>query len=296
MKSKESVIVPIEEAIQSIESIKKIRSSAGEGSGTVSVEIKSGYDPREALDDLKTQVESIVTFPEEIEPPRVSLQPRTDSVVKVIIYGDLGERQLRDLANEVYDDVLALTATTKPITYPESVPLDKMKWFGGIFSGLANLASKSEDVTSADVIGVRPYEIGIEVSETELLRYDLTISEVAIAVSAQSVDLSGGTIKTAGGEILLRTKSKAYVGKDFENIVVRADSDGTKVRVKDVARVKDGFEESKVEARFNGKPAVIVSVNRVGDQNAIAISDAVKAYVAAKRDDLPQAVSIENLA
>ncbi len=284
----EGVIVPIEETIQTLESIEEIRSNAGEGGGTVSVEIKSGYDPRAALDDIKSLVDAIVTFPLEAEPPTVSLQQHTDSVVKVLIYGDLGEAQLRQLADEIRDEIVGLTGVAK-VAMPRWIPLHKLPILSLVFDSM----SKSETITSATLVGVRPFEIGIEVPEETLLRYDLTLGEVAAAVTAQSVDLSGGAIRTAGGEILLHTKSKAYVGADFENIVVRSNPDGTQVKVSDLGVVIDGFEEDRVTARFNGKPAVLVSVERVGEQNAILISSTVKDYVARKKGELPPGVSIE---
>ncbi|MEM1295831.1 MAG: efflux RND transporter permease subunit, partial [Verrucomicrobiota bacterium] len=284
----EGVLVPIEEAIQSIESIKEIRSHAGEGGGSVTAEIKSGYDPRVALDEIKSEVDAIVTFPAETEAPTVSLQKYTDSVVKVLLYGDLEEAQLRELADSLRDEIVGRVGTSK-VEMPRWIPLHKLPILSSVFQAM----SKTETINSASIIGVRPFEIAIEVAEETLLRYDLTLGEVAAAVSSQSVDLSGGTIKTLGGEILLRTKSKAYVGKDFEEIVVRSNPDGTKVRVRDLGTVTDGFEENQVVARFNGKPSVLISVERVGEQNAIIIADTVKDFIEERRSTLPEGVSVE---
>lgn len=283
----EGVVIKIEEAIQDVESIEEITSTATESSGSVSAEIKSGFDPREALDDIKSRVDAIVTFPEEAERPTIFLQQRTDSVVKVVISGDLDEFQLRELGNQVQDEILKLDATAK-VSFPKWLPIDRLPIIGGIINGL----TRTESISNASMIGVRPYEIAIEVSEKTLLRYNLTIDEVAAAVAAQSVDLSGGTIKTKGGEILLRTKTRAYYGEDFEDIVVRANPDGTVVRIRDLGLVNDGFEEAEVTARFNGSPAVLIDVNRVGDQNAILISDAVTNYVKEKAATLPEGVAI----
>jgi len=283
----EGVVIKIEEAIQNLESIEEITSTATESSGSVSVEIKSGFDAREALDDIKSRVDAIITFPEEAERPSISLQQRTDSVVKVVITGNLDEHQQRILADEILDDILTLNAVSK-VSFPRWLPIDKLPIIGGILNSM----SRSESISQASIIGVRPYEIAIEVAEGTLLRYDLTIDEVAAAVRAQSVDLSGGTIKTDSGEILLRTKSRAYFGEDFENLVVRANPDGTVVRVRDLGRVIDGFEEAQVTARFDGKPAVLIDVNRVGDQNAMLISDAVVNYVEEKSAELPEGVEV----
>ena len=108
-----------------------------------------------------------------------------------------------------------------------------------------------------EVANVRPYEISIEVSEVSLRRFELTFDEVARAVRTGSLDLPGGTIKTAASEILLRTKGQAYNGYDFENLVLRTRADGTRLYLKDVATVVDAFADTDQILRFNGKPAAL---------------------------------------
>ncbi len=284
----ESVVVPIEESIQDLEGIKEIRSTATEGAASVQVEVETGSNARELLDDIKARVDAIVTFPDEIETPTVALVQFTDTVVRVVLSGDLEERQLRELADEVQDDILGLTATSE-VRLPRWLPLDKLPG-SGLFLGLLE---KTENVSLVNLTGVRPYEIGIELSEETLRRFNLTLDEVAQAVRAQSIDLAGGTLKSPSGEILLRTRSKAYTGADFENIVLRARSDGTLITVGDVATVIDGFDENRVEGRYNGRSAVILEVKRVGDQNAILISRAVSDYVVQKASELPPGVAID---
>lgn len=289
----EGIVLKIEEAIQDLTSIEEIRSTASESAGTVSAKVKDGYDPRATLDDIKSRVDAIVTFPAEAETATVSLMESVDSVVKVIISGELEEPELRALADEVHEDILNLTATST-LTFSDKklgkwLPLDRVPLLGSI---IKTGTTKSQKITSANIIGVRPYEIAIEVSEKTLLRYDLTLDEVANAVRAQSVDLSGGVIKTAGGDILLRTKARAYVGEEFKNIVVRSNPDGTRVTLADLAVVDDGFEEAQIKARFNGKPCVLINVNRIGNQDAILISETVKEYCVEKQSSLPSGVSI----
>ncbi|MFT5468179.1 MAG: multidrug efflux pump subunit AcrB [Verrucomicrobiales bacterium] len=284
----EGIVLAIEEAIEDLTFIDKMRSTASESSGTVTIEIKEGHDPRAALDDIKSRVDAIITFPAEAEKPTVSLQETTDSVIKVLVAGELDEFQLRDLADEIHAEILNLTAESN-MEFPRWLPLDKVPVLGWT---IKSLTTKTQNITSASIVGVRPYEISIEVSEQTLLRYDLTLDEVASKVREQSVDLSGGVIKTEGGEILLRTKARSYVGSEFREIVIRSNPDGTRVTLGDLGVVDDGFEEAQVTARFNGKPCVLVSVNRIGDQNAILISDTVKDYVEAKRGSLPNGVEL----
>ena len=284
----EGIVLKIEEAIQDLTAIDEMHSTASESAGNVSARIKDGYDPRAALDDIKSRVDSIITFPAEAEKATVSLQETVDSVIKVIISGDLEEPELRDLADQVHEDVLNLTGEST-LEFPNWFPLHKVAVVGWL---IEKMTTKSQKITSAYIVGVRPYEITIKVSEKTLLRYDLTLDEVANAVRLQSVDLSGGVIRTTGGEILLRTKARAYVGEEFKNIVVRSNQDGTRVTLGDLGVVDDGFEEARVAARFNGKPCVLISVNRIGKQDAILISDTVKQYCEDRRDSMPPGVEL----
>ncbi len=253
----EGVVIKIEEAIHEIEGIKEIRARAAEGFGTVDVEIEKGYEVRELLDDVKNKVDAIITFPDEAERPVYSIAQRRREVISVVVSGDLPERELRQLGERVRDDIVAL-----PV------------------------------VTQVELTAVRPYEVSIEVSESTLQQYGLTLESIAAAINRASLDLPAGSIKAPGGEVLLRTKGQAYVGADFEEIVVLSREDGTRLTLADVADVVDGFEENPVMARFDNAPAVVIEIYRVGEQNAIDISDAVKAYVSEAAAKMPAGVKI----
>ncbi len=254
----EGVVVRIEEAIADLEGIKQILSNAFEGVSRVRVELDQGYDPRDLLDDIKNRVDAITTFPQNTERPSYSIQQYRREVVSVAVSGELPERELRELGERVRDDLMAL---------PE--------------------------VTQVELDAVRPYEVSIEISESDLERYGLTFDEVAAAIRRSSVDLPAGSIKTRGGEILLRTQGQAYVKEEFERIVVLSRSDGTRLTVGDIAQVNDGFEEEPLYARFNGLPAVLIEVYRVGDQSAIELAAAVRAYIAEAARIMPPGVELD---
>ncbi|MCK5618314.1 MAG: efflux RND transporter permease subunit, partial [Candidatus Krumholzibacteria bacterium] len=147
-------------------------------------------------------------------------------------------------------------------------------------------------ISQVDLVSARPYEISIEVSENALRRHGLTFSYVANAVRRSSLDLPGGSLRTAGGEILLRTKAQAYRGHEFEGIVLLTRPDGTRLLLGDVARVVDGFAETDQSARFSGEPAVGIRVFRVGDQSALKIAQLVKEYVAEAQSRMPAGVTL----
>ncbi len=254
----ESVCIRIEEAIQDLDGIKKISSSAAEGGGTVTVEVVPGYDSRKLLDDIKSRVDSIDTFPDETEKPVVQEVLNRRQVINVSLSGNADEKALKRLGERVRDEIMDL-----------------------------------EGITHADLENARDYEISIEVSEDALRRHNLTFDFIAQAVRRFSLDLPGGSLKTESGEILLRTKGQAYVGSEFERLPLLTKPDGTKLYLSDVARVVDGFTDTDEWAFFNGKPSVMVRVFRVGDQNAITVASIVRDYVEEARLRMPEGIAME---
>jgi len=131
----------------------------------------------------------------------------------------------------------------------------------------------------ADLVGVRDYEISIEVSEKNLRQYGISFDDVARAVKTGSVDLPGGSIRTLHGEILVRAKGQLYTGREFEEIPLITLEDGSVIRLGQIATVIDGFEDTDMKARFNSQPAALVQVNRTNSQDLIQVSRTVRDYV-----------------
>ena len=253
----EGVCVRIEEAIQDLDGIKKITSTASEGLGTVSVEVQTGHDTRSLMDDIKSRVDGISTFPKETEQPVVQEILNRRQVINVAVSGRTDEKSLKSMGELIRDELLDL---------PE--------------------------ISQVELTMARPYEISIEVSEASLRRYGLTFDEIARAVRSSSLDLPGGSIKTEGGEISLRTKGQLYNGREFEKLVLRSFPDGTRLRLGDVATVVDGFAETDQSARFDGEPTVLVQVFRVGDESALTVADAVKEYIAGAQPRMPEGIHL----
>ena len=251
----DGVCVRIEEKLEGVVGVKTIRSNASEGLCSVSVELFEDSDKSKALDEVKNRIDSIDTFPEEIEQPITTLNENINNVLSLTITGPDDERTLKEVAQQIRDDIVQLPG-----------------------------------ITQVDVVNVRPYEISIEVSEVSLRQFELTFNEVANAVRNGSLDLPGGSIKTAASEILLRTKGQAYDGYDFKNLVLRTRADGTRLYLRDVATVVDAFEDTDQILRFNGKPAALIEVKRVGQEDVQQISDAVRNYVKNIGSILPQSI------
>ncbi|MCW8907312.1 MAG: efflux RND transporter permease subunit, partial [Sedimenticola sp.] len=255
--AEQGIAILVEEAVQDLEGIKEIVSRSAEGTASIGLEIESGYDPRELLADIKSRVDAINNLPVDAEKPVVSLSTYRREVITVAIAGPYSEQEIRTLAEQVRNDLLRIPG-----------------------------------ITQVELDAVRNYEIAIEVSENSLRQYGITLRDAAEAIDSSAQDLSAGNIKAEGGEVLIRSKGQAYRRDQFDSITVLTNPDGSMVRVKDLARVRDGFEESPLRSRFNGKMAAFVDVYRIGDQSAIDVADKVKAYIVQRQASLPQGVEL----
>ena len=253
----EGITVKIEEAIQDLEGIKQLRSTAVENVGTVIVEVDSRTDPRELMNDVKARVDAISTFPADSERPVVYVPEIRRDVITVVISGELPEHELRLVAERVRDELVDL-----------------------------------EQITQVELDGVRPYEISIEISEQTLRQYGLTLEQVATAVRRASLDLAAGSVRTTGGEVLIRTEGQARAGVEFEDIVVRGES-GARLTIRDLGIVRDAFSEDPLEFRYNGRPAAFIDVYRVGEQSAIEVARVVRDYIASPPGWLPPGVELD---
>ncbi len=253
----DGVIQRVEEAIEGMDGIDQISSVAAENVGVVTVSLKMGVDLDKALNDIKSNVDRINTFPVEAERPVIRELTNRRNVIQIAIYGNASDYTLKALAEQIKEDLTAL-----------------------------------EEISYVRLTGVRNYEISIEVSEDALAAYGLRLSDVAAAVRRGSLDLPGGSIETRSEEILVRSKGQNYTARDFEEIIVLADRSGASVRLEDLATVTDGFEEDKLIARFNGQPAALVAISRTGDEQVLDIADATNAYLENLQTRLPEGISV----
>ena len=205
----EGVCKRIEERVRGLEGVRRVRSTAAEGMGTVMVELELGADAREVLDEIKSNVDAITTFPIETEAPIIRDMNNSQAVVDIAVSGNLDTFTLKATAEQVRNELTAI---------PE--------------------------ITQVSVISAPPYEISIEVSEVALRRHGLTFDQVANAVRRSSLDLPGGSVRADSGEILLRTVGQAYRGEEYEKIVLWTRPDGSRLQLGDVATVVDGFAET----------------------------------------------------
>ena len=251
------VVLKIEEALKDIESIESLESTASESIAILTAEVYEGYDTLAVMDEIKSAVDGIVSFPEQAERPIIKRVEFQNHALNVQLYGDIDERGLKELAEQVK---LELT-------------LD-------------------ENIAFVQINGARDFEISIEVSENTLLQYGLTLSEVADAIRRSSLDLPGGSIKTANGDILLRTRGQARSQHEFERVVLITYPDGTRLTLGDIATINDGFVEQDGFSFFDSQNSIGLQVFAVGNQDLIKVATAAKQYVEKKRGNLPEGVNI----
>jgi len=238
------IVVLIEEAVEDVDGINDIRSVANEGSGSVTLEVDESYDINGVLNDVKTRVDGIINFPVDAEPASVSRTLIRNDALRVEVYGDIDPVSQKELAQQIREELLALP-----------------------------------DITAVRMAGDRPYEIGIEVSENTLLKYGLSLDQIAQRIRASSLDLPAGSIDTEGGEILVRTQALAYNYQDFDKIVLLTTVDGTILTLGDIATIVDGFEDTESYARFDGKPSISLTVLTTSNQNMLKVTEAARQFV-----------------
>lgn len=242
----EAITRRVEEAVLGIEGIDEVRSSAAENIGRVTIELKDSVDDKEVKDDVEAAVERIADFPpENAEQPEIERAETVSDVMTLVVTSDLGDINLRDAAEYLADQLLTLP-----------------------------------NVTLVSLMGAKDLEIAVEVDEQALRQFDLSINQVAQAIRSSSINLSAGELRTDAGDLLLRTNQKRMFGTEFSDIVLRADPDGSILRLGDVATIRDGFVDDPVIQEFNGQRSLLVKVEKSEAEDALLIAGEIKTFLA----------------
>lgn len=257
----EGICQKIEEVVRDVEGVKEMSSTSAESMGSVVLEIERDQDVLVVKERIKSEIDQITTFPDEAEEPMVREITIKSHVINIALFGNVSPLALKKMSREIENE----------------------------------LRDKSIG-TDIVVQGLKDYEISIEVSEANLRKYGLSFSDISKAVQASSLDMPGGTIKTRAGEILVRTVGQRYSGQEYENIIVKALPDGSKLRVGDIADVRDEFEDVEITGLYNGKPAAIIGVYKSESQDSIREANKVKAYIKERIKTLPKAFTMEGFA
>lgn len=236
----------VEEAILGLDGIKRVRSTASEGMGTVSVEVENFVDIQLVKDEIDQEVGGISDFPPgEAEAPLITIAKPSVRVMRIALSGDVSEAELRMEAERLREALLS-----------------------------------DDELTRVNISGGREYEISIEVSEAKLREFGLSLPQVASAVQSESVELSAGRLRTQGGEFLLRTNQERRTAAAFAEIPVRTNADGGQVRLGEIAGIHDAFEEGQLVNRVDGDDTLFIDIGKADDQDAFQVATAVRSAVA----------------
>ncbi len=242
----ESITRRIEEAVIGIDGVKRVTSRAYENSGAVSVELKDFVDQSKVRDDIEMAVERLSDFPpRRAEEPDIVRLETVGEVMTLVVSSELSDLELRNGAELVEQELLSIPS-----------------------------------VSLVSLFGAKDYEISIEVKQENLRSYGLSISDVASVVRDSSLNLSSGEIRTKAGDLLLRTNNKSYSGEEFEDIVVKALPDGSLLKLKDIAQIRDGFTEDELIHEFNGRKSLFLKVQKSESEDAIVIANDIRERLA----------------
>ena len=254
------IVLAVEEAIEDIDGIDEVTSTAGESSATVRVDLMEGVDALQIWQEIKSEVQAISTFPDDAEEPMVSISSHRRGVMTLALHGAVDELALRSAADAVRDKLL----------------LDP-------------------GITQVELTGVKDYEIQVEISQATLRRFGMTLGDAASAIASASVELGGGSLKTDSGDVLVRVKDRREYARQYARLPLLTQADGSRILLGDVATVREGFEDANTWAEFDGNPAVMIEIYRVGDQTPVEVADAAKVVITQLNQSLPEGLKLSIL-
>ena len=252
------ITIRIEEGIKELEGVEEISSISLEGSSRVSATVSRGYDPKEVMDLIIIEMDSLRNLPSDAENPKISIRKRVRESISLVISGDVSDQDLRKLGESVKEKLLS---------HPQ--------------------------ILQADFDSEQSFEISIEIEEQQLRKYGLTLQEISNIISAESIERSTGSLKTSSGEILITSRNIADTVAELEGLSLLVDNNGIKLTLKDIANINDGFAEESIISEFNGKKAIVIEVYSLQNQNILDVTDAVKEFIEDYRSRIPEGVNLE---
>ena len=253
----QGILLAVEEAVRGIDGVKKVTATANEGYGSTLIEVLPSHDVNQVTDDVRNEISRIRTFPRDAENSEISAIKFKPAVLDMVVAADLPESVLREITEQVRDRLL-----------------------------------QEKGITQVELQDVRSFEISIEIPQHRLREYGLSLSEVAGIISRSSVELPGGGLKTSGGEILVRVMDRRDLGREFALIPIVTTDDGTRILLEDLADIRDSFDESDRFSFFNGKPAMQMTVFRIGNETPLTVEAAVLNVIEEMEATLPDGIEI----
>ena len=254
----EGITIKVEEALKSVQGLKRVITYSNRNYSNGWFEVELDYDPQVVLEEVKSAIDAIPSFPDGMERIKVEREKFRQEVMYISLYGDLTNGELKELGRKIHNEIQQLPGIS----------------ISELYSGL-------------------DYEISIEVSKDKLREYGLSFRDVANSVRSFSRNMSAGQIRAANGYINLRVENQAYRGHEFEQIPVITLEDGSKVLLGELATINDGFQEGLQYSKFNGENSITIFIGASANQSITDIADIMNRYVEDKASILPQGVKLE---
>ncbi len=251
----DALCLRIEDALDGLNDLYELSCEAREGVAIAVAEMTEGGVFARFLDDVKTEVDAIDDFPEQVEPALIRQLARTDQVVSIAISAAMPERHLKHYAEQVKERLRRL---------PE--------------------------VSQVVLSGFSDNQFRVEASRETLLAYGVSMGDLADAIARQSLDLPAGSIQTRERDILVRFSDQRRSVAELENLVVVGGAEGGEVRLGELARVSDRFELDEERVEFDGRRAALLQVTKTKQQDTLDVMAAVQGFVEAERAQAPPGV------
>ncbi|MGB1216610.1 MAG: efflux RND transporter permease subunit, partial [Saprospiraceae bacterium] len=239
----EGIVLKIEEELKGLEGVEKITSVSSENIGSVNVQVLKGYDVFKIVQDVRNAVDGVSSFPSGMEPASVFVAERTGFAIAYGISGDVDLKALKAEARRIEDDL-----------------------------------RESAGVSDLNLGGFPNEEIEIAFQEDALRKYQMTFAEAALAVRSTNIITTGGTIKGAKEELLIRAENKKYTAEELKNTIIRTSPNGSVIRLGDVALVQDKWSDNPNREFIDGNKAVIINVFHTKAEDILTICSNVKDY------------------
>lgn len=241
----EGVVLKIENNLKGIVGIARITSKSHENSASITIEVLKQYNTDIVLSDVKNAVDKVPGFPPGMEPAVIAKQEAIRETITFAVSGkDLPLKVLKQKAQAIEKELLRINGISQVV-----------------------------------LSGYPSEEIEIAVTEAKLRAYNLSFSQVSEAVSKNSLITTGGSIKTEAEEYLIRANTRAYYANELENIVVKSEKNGNVVLLKEIAILRDKFNETPNSLSFNGNQSVEISISNTNSEDLISTAAKVKAYI-----------------
>jgi len=241
----EGIVLKIEDNLKGVVGIDRVTSVSRENSATVNVEIETDKDIDVVLSDVKNAVDRVPSFPSGMEPPVIAKVENTTPTISFTLSG-------------------------------KNVPLTTLKQYARV---VENDLRGIKGISQVFLTGFPLEEIEIGVREIDLRAYNLSFTDVANAVQQSNLLITGGNIKTEDEDYLIRAKNRQYYGDELSFIIVKADNSGKIIYLKDVADVKDVWNENPDRIYYNGEVAINIQVNNTNSEDLIVSATDIKAYI-----------------